>query len=158
MLTCWRPITCILLIVERNSQNDLKRNYLKNQRQFLAFLLHFWNLHEIFHIWKTRMSLMAEIFLKLLTRKYALTWMWKSSCFRTPFGSQGVHVSQTLLKCVQYHSYPNFWFIQYKLSWKTSLWIRIKILGLFVNTLKADHMYSPDSWEKFPQPFEKELS
>ena len=31
-----------------------KRNYFKNQNQFLQFFFHFWNLHEIFHISKKK--------------------------------------------------------------------------------------------------------
>ena len=34
-------ITCILLIIERNSGNEFKGNYLKKEGEFLEFLLHF---------------------------------------------------------------------------------------------------------------------
>ena len=84
-------------------------------------------------------------------------WMPKSSCLRTPFGSQCAHWSQTLLKSARQDFYPNFPLIWDKLSWKTCLWIRSKILGLFVNKLRASHMYSCHSWEKFPQWVQTEL-
>ena len=51
-LTRWRLITCILLIVERTSGNQINRSYLKNQKRFFKVLLHFWNLHESVHILK----------------------------------------------------------------------------------------------------------
>ena len=68
--------------------------------------------------------------------------MPQSPCFRTPFESQGVHVSQILMKLALQVFYSNFLLILEKLSWKTSLLMRSKILGLFGDTLTADHMYS----------------
>ena len=50
LFTRWWPITCILLIVDENCWNDFKCNSIKNQKQVLKALLHFWNLHEILHI------------------------------------------------------------------------------------------------------------
>ena len=35
-------------------RNNLKRHYLKNKRLFLDFLLHFWNVHEIYSIFKKK--------------------------------------------------------------------------------------------------------
>ena len=40
-------------------RNNFKRYYLKNGRLFLDFLLHFWNVHEIYKILKKNMSLLA---------------------------------------------------------------------------------------------------
>ena len=34
----------------------------------------------------------------------------------------------------------------------------MKILGLFVNTITVDSMYSPHNWEKFPQRLQTQLS
>ena len=41
------------------SDNKFKRHYLKNERLFLEFLLHFWNVHEIKNILKKKMSILA---------------------------------------------------------------------------------------------------
>ena len=46
--TPWWSITCILVIIKRNSRNKFTRNSQKNEKSFLQFLLHFWNLDEIF--------------------------------------------------------------------------------------------------------------
>ena len=100
---------------------------------------------------------MAQIFWKLLTPKDVLPWIPKSSCFRTPYWSQRVHRSQTLLKSARHYFYPNFTLIQGKLSCKIYLWIRSKMLGLFVNTLTAHHMYSAHSCEQIPQQVQKQL-
>ena len=36
------------------SRNKFKRHYLKNKRLFVYFLLHFWNVHEIYNILKKK--------------------------------------------------------------------------------------------------------
>ena len=41
------------------SHNKSKRFYLKNNRLFMDFLLHFWNVHEIQNILKKKMSILA---------------------------------------------------------------------------------------------------
>ena len=41
------------------SRNKFKRHYLKNKRLFADFLLHFWNVHEIYNILKKKMSILA---------------------------------------------------------------------------------------------------
>ena len=79
-------------------------------------------------------------------------------CFRTPLKSQRLHGSPTLLKPALQHFYPNFPLIYDKFSWKTSLLLESKILGLFGNTLTADNMYSRQRWEKFWQQVQTVLS
>ena len=41
------------------SRNNFKRHYLKNKRLFVDFLLHFWNVREIYNILKKKMSILA---------------------------------------------------------------------------------------------------
>ena len=40
-------MTNIPVAISRLSDNKFKRLYLKKQKVFLDFLLHFWNVHEI---------------------------------------------------------------------------------------------------------------
>ena len=40
-------MTSIPVAICRFSDNNLKRIYLKKERLFVDFLLHFWNVHEI---------------------------------------------------------------------------------------------------------------
>ena len=54
------------------------------------------------------MSLIAEVFLKLLTPKDVLTYMYKRSCFSKPFDSERVNESQKLLKSAEKYFYPTF--------------------------------------------------
>ena len=35
-------------------RNNFKRHYLRNKRFFLDFLLHFWNVHEVWSIFKIK--------------------------------------------------------------------------------------------------------
>ena len=52
LITRWRPITCILVIIDRNSHNKFKYNYLQNCQHFLQLLFDFQNLHKILTIFK----------------------------------------------------------------------------------------------------------
>ena len=126
---------------------EVQRQSLKNKKQFLKFLLHFQNLHEVFQLRKKKINLIALIFGKLLTPKNVLPWVRESSCFRTPSKSQSLHGFLTLPKFNPHHFYPNFPLIQDKLYRITYPWIRSKMLGRFLNTLTADHIYSAHSCE-----------
>ena len=55
------------------SRNKFRRNFLKNKRLFLDFLLHFWNVHAILNILKKKMSILAYLFQKLRTAKEVIT-------------------------------------------------------------------------------------
>ena len=45
--------------ISRLSDNKFRRLYLKKERVFLDFLLHFWNVHEIWNIVKKTKSILA---------------------------------------------------------------------------------------------------
>ena len=47
-------MTSIPAAVCRIYRNNFKRRYLRNQRLFPDFLLHFWNVHEIESIFKKK--------------------------------------------------------------------------------------------------------
>ena len=84
--------------------------------------------------------------------------MSKWSCFRTPFGNEGVNGFQTLLKSARHHYYPLFSSIRGKLSCKKSPSVWYEILRLFVNALTADDKYSDSNMQNFPQQFQTPLS
>ena len=87
-----------------------------------------------------------------------LTWIFESSCFRTSFQSQRLHLFQAILKSARQHFYPNFPLRKEKLSWKRSLSLRSEISVLLVNTLTSDHMYSHHNWENFAQHVQRPLT
>ena len=78
--------------------------------------------------------------------------------FRTAFGNQPVNGKQKLLKSSWHYYYPIFPWIWDKLSWKNSALVRSKILGLFVNTLTAEYMYSRRNMQGFAQQVQMSLS
>ena len=47
-------MTSILFLTETISRNQFESNYLKNEKLFLEFFLHFRNLHEILNIFKKK--------------------------------------------------------------------------------------------------------
>ena len=52
-------MTSIPAAICRIYGSKFKRHYLKNERLFLDFLLHFWNVHEISSIFEKKMSILA---------------------------------------------------------------------------------------------------
>ena len=52
-------MTSILLAICQFSGNKFKRLYLKKERPFVDFLLHFWNVHEIENILKKKKSILT---------------------------------------------------------------------------------------------------
>ena len=135
-----------------------KRYYLKNGRNSLDFLFHFWNVHNIYNILKKRMSVLAYIFRKLLFPKEVATETSRKSCFRTPFGNQRVNGFQTPMKIARHHYYPFFPWIPGKVSWKKTALLWSKILRLFANTFTADDKYSCDNMQNFRQQLQTLLS
>ena len=52
-------MTSIPVAIFRFSGKEFKRLYLKKERPFVNFLLHFWNVHEILNILKKKKSILA---------------------------------------------------------------------------------------------------
>ena len=121
---------------------------------FSQILIRFLKTSQNFAHFQKKISLIAEIFRSLLSPRNVLTSIPESSCFRIPFESQRLHLSQTLLKFPQQYFYPNFPLTTDKLSQKKSPSVRSEISGLFGNTLTADHIYFHHNWENFPQHVE----
>ena len=82
---------------------------------------------------------------------------WKT-CFKTPFGNEGVHGLQILLKSARHHYYPIAPWIGDKLSCKKSTLVKFEILGLFVNTLSADEKYSSRNIQNLTQQLQTTMS
>ena len=142
-------MTSILFVKVTIHGNQFKCHYLRNKKTFLKFLLHFWNLHQIWNIFQQNMTLIGFVFAKLRTAKDIVREMSKNPGFRTPFDSQHAKGSKRLLKIARKHFYYNFsWLWEEKR--KISLLEIFEILGLFVNTLTADDEYSLCKSENLP--------
>ena len=101
------------------------------------------------------MTIKADVFPKLGTPTLdVVRQMSKKSLFRRPFHSQHGKRSQTLLKSAAQHVYYIYWSLWKKLSWKKSLLMIYKILGLFLNTLAADDKYSVLKTVNLPEPIQ----
>ena len=84
--------------------------------------------------------------------------MHEISYFRTPFGSQRVNGSKTLLKCAGQKFYSSFALISEISTTKTFLLFRSQIWRLCFCRLTGDHMYSHLHREIFPQLVRTPLS
>ena len=84
--------------------------------------------------------------------------MFERSCFKTPFQSKRVHVSQTLLKSARQDFYCNFPLKKDKLTQKRSVSVRSEISVLFVDTSNAGHRYSCNNCESFVQYLQRPLT
>ena len=107
---------------------------------------------------KKEMILIAYLFPKLPSAKEVLRQMSKMSCFRKPFDKRHSKGSETVLKSAQLDFYHIHWSLQRRLSWKKSLLVICKILGLSVNTLTAGEKYSLPNCHKLTQPIQMQLS
>ena len=75
---------------------------------FSPFFIAFLESALSFEHFEKKMSLMAQVFLKLLTPKDVFTYMHKSSCFWKLFGSERVNESQKLQKTAEKYFYATF--------------------------------------------------
>ena len=144
--------------VVRICNSQFKCNYLKNEKLFLNFLLHFWNLHQILNILKKKMIFIANVCPILQTVKNFVTPLCKKRRFGTRFDSQHVKVSRILAKSPRehfYHVFSSFWG---KLIWKMSPLVLGEILGVFVNTLTPKGKYPVQDSENFPLLIQMQLS
>ena len=151
-------MTSIPAAICRPFRNNFKRYYHKYGRFFLEFLLHFWNVHENLNSFKKRMSVLDELFWKLLFPKEVATETSRRSCFRTPFCNQRVNEFQTPLKLRKHHCYPFFPQIPGKFSWRKTALLSSKILWLLANTLTADDKHSSRNMRNFLQQLQTLLS
>ena len=98
-------MTSILFLTENIWRNQFGSNYVKNEKLFLNYFLHFRNLHEILNIFNKKMTLIADLFAKLRTPKNVVRYMSKKSRSKGPFDRQLGKRVQTLLRSESQHRY-----------------------------------------------------
>ena len=91
-----------------NSQLPIQMQSSENEKIFLDFLFHFWNLHQILNILKQWMVVIANAFPKLMTVKNFVRTFSKKHRFRQRFDSEHVKASQILAKYPLEHFYQDF--------------------------------------------------
>ena len=119
----------------RICSSRFKCNYLKNKKPFLNFLFSWWNLRQMLNLFRYKMIVIGNVFLRLQTVKNLVRPLSKKRCFRTSLSRQ------TLAKSgweIFSHIFWSFW---REMIWKISPLLKFEILGVFRNTLTADENY-----------------
>ena len=84
--------------------------------------------------------------------------MSKKPCFRECFDKQHGKRAQALLKSASNHLYHIHWSLQSQLSWKKSVLLICRILGLLVNTFATDKKYPVLNRDNLTIPIQMQLS
>ena len=91
-------MTSILFAIVRNCCSGFKDNYHKNEKLFLNFFFHFFNLHRILKNLKKNLILIAIAFPKLQTVKEFVRPLPKKRPATTPLKSHFVKEPKTFVK------------------------------------------------------------
>ena len=148
----------ILFKIARICHSQFKWYYVKNEKSFLHFLFHFWNLHQILNVLKGKMIITANALPKFQTVKYLVTKLSKRRRFRVPIESEHVKAFQILARSPWDPFYHVFLSFSGELIWKLSPLVLGAILRVFVNTYTADDKYHVQDFENSPLPIQMQLS
>ena len=127
-------MTSILFWTEAIYCNIFRCLYLRNEKYFLNFILHFITLDTIFNIFKKNMNLIADVFLN-----------WRTS------------TTDELFEADRQHLYDIYSSLPAQFRYKKSRGVICKIWGLFVNLLTADDKYCLLKRENLLQHFQMQL-
>ena len=158
LLAHWLPMKSMLVQSVRICSSRFKWYDLKHETSFLKFSLICWNIHQILNIFKKKKIVIADVFPKLQTAKHLLTPLSKKLRFKKSFDSQNVKGSQTLVKFPLENFYQIFSSCSGELIWEISPWLKIEIIGVFVNTLTVDYKYPVPDCENLWFPIQVPLS
>ena len=132
LLTHGLLITSILFRIVRICRSLLKSSFLKNQKHFLRFLFHLWDLRQILNNFKKKKIVIANVFPKLATVQGLVTPLTIHRRLKTSFDSQHVKRYQTLVKSSweQFdHIFSSLWA---EIIWKISPWLKFEIIAFLV--------------------------
>ena len=152
------PITSILSLIVRICRSLFKSSSLKNKKQFLGFLFHLSNLHQILNIFKKKKTIIANVFPKLATVQGLDAALTIQQRLKTFLERQHVKRFPTLVKSASEHFYHIFLSLWGKIIWKISPWLKFGIIGLFVSTWTAHYKYPVPVCENLPLPIKIQLS
>ena len=110
------------------------------------------------NIFKKKMTVMADLFLKLPPAKNMVRYMSKKSRFRLPFQEEHGKRVSTLSKFERQNLYHIYRSTRRQFSCKKSLLVICKSLRLFVNTMSAVHKCSLRNTDNLMQPIHIQLS
>ena len=110
------------------------------------------------HFQQKKITLIADVFPKLWTRKDLFRSISKESRLKGSFGKQHGKRAQTLLKFTWQDLCHIYWSLWTQLTLKKSLLVRRKISWLFRNTLSVDGKYSPLNRDNLTRLSQMQLS
>ena len=142
----------------QNFPQQLQMQLSRKPKGFYGFFIAFLKRASSLEHFEKKMSLLAEVFPKLLTPKGVDMQMSKRPYFRTRFRKQDFSRFETLLKSARHYYYRMFRLILDRLSWKESVLVRCEVLGLLGNILTAKYKYSRRNMQIFPQILQTQLS
>ena len=122
------------LLIRANLLQHFQIRFSKNKKFFFNFFFFFftsWKIRFMLKHFQKKMTLIAQIFLKLRTPKILIR----------PFYKKHGNRPETLLKSERQHLYHIYWPMWMKFRLKKSLWVICKILGLFVIPLNGPGKY-----------------
>ena len=103
------------------------------------------------------MIVIASFFWKWKTVKDLIRPLSKKHRLKTPFGSESVKGSQTLVKSEREHFHHIFSSLLENLIWKISPLVICQMVGWFCNTLTANDKYPVWDCENLSSPIQTEL-
>ena len=148
----------ILFKIARIFNSQFKCNYLKNEKLFVNFLIHFLNQYKILGILKGKMIVIANVFPKLQTVKNFVGTFSKKHRFSQHFDSEHMKASQILAISPWQRFYHVFSSFSLNLIRKMSPLAFGDIIGAIVNTLTTDGKYFAWHCENVPLPIQIQLS
>ena len=102
-------MTGISVAICRISRNNFKHQYLRNKRFFLAFLLHIWNVHQIYNILKKKDEHPSPVISEIIdSERVGLLKRLKGLASEHHSVSNVLTGFQTLLKSARHHYYRIF--------------------------------------------------
>ena len=144
----------------RNYENlpvPIQMHLSHKRKHFLGVVFEFLAFTSNFKYFERKMIVIAKVFPKLPTVKDLVRPLSKKRCFRTPFDSQHIKESQTLVKSAWKYFYHIFSSLWGKLIWKMSLLVICEMLGAIVNTLTVDDKYPFQNCENLPLSIQMQL-
>ena len=110
------------------------------------------------NIFRKKMTLIADVFLKLRTQKKLVRSMPEKSRFNWSFKKQHGKCAQTLLECQGQLLNRIYWSLLRQLTSRKSALVTSQISRLFANTMSADSKYSLFNRGNLTTPIYMQLS
>ena len=147
----------ILFRIVRICCSLFKSSYLKNKKNFLSFLFHLWNLHQILNNFIKKNIVIANVFPKLATVQGLVTPLTIQRRLKTSLTVNmlnGTKTSKSFMRALL----PYFLITVRRYNLENISLIEVSIHRVFVNTWTADYKYPVLDCENLSFPIEIQFS